>query len=829
MMKWPCSLGLLAALALGSLCAPTQAAAPGLSSISPRGIQRGTETVVTFSGVRLGDVAEVLFYSPGISVAKIEKVNDNTFKATLKAAPDCALGEHVARVRTASGISEMRTLWVGALPSVAEKEPNNDLAAAQKVPLNVTVEGVVQYEDVDYYAVELKKGQRLSAEVEGMRLGTTLFDPFLAILDGKRFELATSDDTPLNGQDGLCSIIAPADGTYYVMVRESSYQGSGACQYRLHIGTFPRPLAVLPAGGKAGEEVEVTFLGDPAGPIKQKVKVPSTPGATMRLHCQDGGGISPSGMPFRVSAAGNVLEAEPNDDHKAATPAAECGLALNGVIGKDGDVDCFRFKGKKGQTFDIHCYARRLGSPLDSVMTLSVAGGGEVASSDDVGGPDSYFRYTFPDDRDYVLTVTDHLGKGGSNYFYRVELTPVAPSAVLSIPKVALYSQERQALAVPRGGRMATLVNVARRDFGGDITLGAEKLPAGVTMSAEGMIAALDTIPVVFEARPDAPVGGSMADLKVTHADPKHPAIASRFYQMAELITGPPGQSTYWKGEVGQLAAAVTEEAPFSIDIVEPKVPLLQNGSMGLRVVATRKPGFTGPITVRPLWSPPGVSTGAGITIPTGATEGILPMNAAANAMVRKWKTAVVAVADAGKGPVWTSSQLATIEVAQPFLAADMQRAAVEQGKEVELLVKIRHLTPFEGKAQLKLLGLPFKATAPDVEVDGKATEAVFRITVDKTTPAGNHRNLFCQVTVTRGSDAMVANSGYSELRVDVPIPPKTPVVVAKPPDKPPVVTPTPPTPPKRLTRLEQLRKEQEEREKAEKEGKPLPPPAPKK
>ncbi len=802
-------------------------ASPSLGGVSPRGVQRGAESVVTFSGARLGDANEIVFYNPGFAVSKIEKINDNAVKATLKAAPDCALGEHAVRVRTASGISEMRTLWVGALPAVAEKEPNNDLATAQKIGMNVTVEGVVQYEDVDYYAVELKKGQRLSAEIEGMRLGVTLFDPFIAILDAKRFELATSDDTPLNGQDGICSVVAPADGTYYVMVRESAYQGNGSCVYRLHIGGFPRPLAVLPAGGKAGEEVEVTFLGDPAGPIKQKVRLPNTPNTTIKLHCQDGGGISPSGIPFRVSSAGNVIETEPNDDHKAATPVPDCGMALNGVIGKDGDVDCFKFKGKKGQTFDIHCYARRLGSPLDSVMTLSAAGGGAVAANDDSGGPDSYFRYTFPDDRELVLSVTDHLGKGGPNYFYRVEFTPVAPVAVVSIPKVALYSQERQTVTVPRGGRMAVLMNVSRQNFGGEVSIGVDGLPAGMTVNAESMIPALDTIPVVFEARPDAAIAGTLGALRVTHADAKHPPLGSAFYQMAELVMGGPGQSTYWKIEATRLAAAVAEEAPYSVEIVEPKVPLLQNGSLGLKIVARRKPGFTGPITVFPLWNPPGVSSASAATITAGATEAVLAMNAAPNAMIRKWKTAVVAVADAGKGPVWTSSQLAAVEVAAPFVVANMQRSAVEQGKETELLVKVQ-TTPFEGKATVKLLGLPFKVTTADQQIDKDTKEIVFKITTDKTSPAGIHRNLFCQVTVTRAGEAMVANTGYSELRVDVPIVPKVPVVVAKPPDKPPVVTPTPPTPPRRLTRLEQLRKEQEEREKAEREVK-TPPAPPKK
>src|SRR5207244_2045341 len=169
---------------------------------------------------------------------------------TMKIAPDAELGEHALRVRCKTGVSELRTFFVGALPVVAEKEPNSDFAAPQKIPLNVTVTGVIDNEDVDYFAVDLKKGQRLSVEIEGMRLGTTLFDPYIAILDSKRFELATSDDAPLLGQDSVVSVIIPADGTYVIQVRESAYGGNGACMYRLQVGTFPRPTAVVPAGGK---------------------------------------------------------------------------------------------------------------------------------------------------------------------------------------------------------------------------------------------------------------------------------------------------------------------------------------------------------------------------------------------------------------------------------------------------------------------------------------------------------------------------------------------------------------------------------------------------
>src|SRR6266542_2325146 len=284
------------------ICGYSSAATPSLGSVTPRGGQRGKEVVFAFNGGRLADAQEVLFYSPGFSVSKLEVVNDGQVKATVKIADDCLPGEHAVRLRTKSGLSELRTVWVGALPTLAEKEPNSEFDKPQKIPLNVTIEGVVDTEDVDYYAVELKKGQRLSVEIEAMRLGVTFFDPYIAILDSKRFELATSDDSPLNKQDGMCSIVAPADGTYVVQVRESAFGGNGGCQYRLHLGTFPRPNAVVPAGGRPGEEVEVRFLGDPTGEIKQKIKLPKEPNAKFGVYAQDAGGIAPSPIPFRLAA-----------------------------------------------------------------------------------------------------------------------------------------------------------------------------------------------------------------------------------------------------------------------------------------------------------------------------------------------------------------------------------------------------------------------------------------------------------------------------------------------------------------------------------------------
>ena len=63
---------------------------------------------------------------------------------------------------------------------------NHVIAHAQPVPLNCTVNGVIQNEEIDYYSVQAKKGDRITAEVEGMRLGRDMFDPWAAILDADR-------------------------------------------------------------------------------------------------------------------------------------------------------------------------------------------------------------------------------------------------------------------------------------------------------------------------------------------------------------------------------------------------------------------------------------------------------------------------------------------------------------------------------------------------------------------------------------------------------------------------------------------------------------------
>jgi hypothetical protein len=722
--------------------------APHLASVLPTGGQRGTQIEVSFHGERLQDAEEIISYEPGLEVLKLNLVTNNIVKAQVRLAPDCRLGEHHLRLRTTTGLSELRTFFVGAYPMVAEQEPNNDPSRAQKVPLNTTVTGVITSEDVDCFAVEARQGDRLSAEVEGMRLGRHVFDPRLAVLDAHGTVLADVDDTQLALQDPFVSLVVPADGTYILRLREATYGGNDNCHYRLHIGAFARPTAVYPLGGKAGETLRLTFFSEATGEFTQPVKLPPTPSEKFGLFAELDGLPTPSPNWIRVSDFPNVLKVSPNRDREHATFADLAPpLALNGVISHKGEEDWFRFSATKGVALDVDVYARRLGSPLDSVVEVCDAKGRSLVANDDAAGADSALKFAPPETTNYFVRIRDTLGEGGPGYAYRIEVTPVAPHLAVKIPEVARNdTQSRQYVAVPRGNRFATLISAKRANFGGELVFGVEGLPPGVTMQADRMAANIDAMPLVFEAAPDAPIGGRLLDLTATWTNAAS-KVMGRFHQDIELVQGP-NNTTYYGTSVDKLCVAVTREAPFKLAIVDPKVPLVQGGSMRVEIAAEREPGFDEPIEVNMVWNPPGVSSQPEATIPKGATNVVYQLNAGGGAEVRFWKIAVLGHASVAGGQLYASTQLADLEVAPPFLTGKIETLWVNPGKPGKLTVNLQHPKPFEGTATIRLCGLPEKVTAAEKTVTKDDLEVVFDVAVDPKCSAGSYRNLFCAVDV---------------------------------------------------------------------------------
>ena len=270
---------------------------PRLNLITPRGVQRGHEHTLKFSGERLNDTKQIFLYDKGIEVLEFKQIDGKNIEVKIRVDADCRMGEHIAQVRTSRGISDYRSFYVGAMEEINESEPNNTLQACQVVQWNRTINGTINSEDVDVFQLNGKKGQRLSVEIEAIRLGF-MFDPFIAILNEQNFEIAISDDSNLGKQDGILSIKLPEDGKYFILVREASYGGDGNCRYRLHVGNFPRPTLAYPAGGPAGQELAIRFVGDAEQSLNQPIVVKEATGLRDGIAYSDSNGQTPSPIRF---------------------------------------------------------------------------------------------------------------------------------------------------------------------------------------------------------------------------------------------------------------------------------------------------------------------------------------------------------------------------------------------------------------------------------------------------------------------------------------------------------------------------------------------------
>jgi hypothetical protein len=596
-------------------------------------------------------------------------------------------------------------------------------------------------------------------------------------------------------------LVAPDDGDYYIYVRESSYGGNDACRYRLHAGTFPRPTVAYPAGAPAGQETEVRLLGDPAGDMTRQVTYDSSGRFLPGLFVEDEQGISPSPVVFRTFPHPNVLEAEPNDDLAAVAATSSLPAAFNGIVATPADRDGFKFAAKKDEVWDFEVYARRIGSTLDPVLVVYNAERGAVASNDDARGTDGYLRFQVPADGDYYLAISDHLQRGGADFVYRVEVDRPAPSLSVEIPRTIQYLQYRQTIFVPRGNKFATLLQANRNNFGGEIVLGDNPLPPGVKIDSRPMPANLNVMPVVFEADENAEIAGGLFDFTARPSDPNL-AMVGHFRNPADFVLGEPNNSLYLSCTVEKLAIAVVDKLPFRLELVPPTAPLVQNGTLNLKVLVHREPGFEEPVNVQFPFRPPGIGTRGSINIGKGETEGVYPINAAGNAQVGTWPIYVIGSANVN-GAAWVSSSLVEMTVAAPFATLEINRVACEQGQTAQVYCKVNQSTPFEGEAQAVLLGLPPEVSAQPKALTKETTELVFDVATNDKSPVGNHKTMFCQITVNVGGQDSIGNAGRFEFQINQPIvqtQPATPAPAAA--EAQPAAAP----PAKPLSRLEQLR-----------------------
>ncbi len=795
-------------------CGSSALADPQARHCLPHGAQRGTEAKFVISGQQLDDALELMLYDPGMEVVSLtvpddEKRKGKELDVVVKIAPDCPLGSQRMRVRTATGQSDIVNLSIGALPVISEKEPNSDFAASQQIELDHTIHGLITSEDVDYFSFDAKQGDRVNIEVVGLRLGVSssgnFFDPYIAILDEKKFELATADDSPLGWNDPALSFVAPADGRYTIELRDVAYNGDGNAYYLMHVGKFPLPAAIYPLGGKPGETVNIQFFGDPLAEFSSPFTVPQPGDLDLAyVEAANDAGVAPSKFPFRVSPLDNVLEQEPNDSVNEATLAPAPG-AWNGRIEKPGDVDFFKFSAKKGQVFDINVYGRKLRTAIDSVLTIRRLDGRALASNDDNRNPDSYVRFTAPEDGEFVAEIRDQLRNGGPGFSYRIECTPVTPKLVATTAEIRRYVLPT--FTVPQGGAHGFQMTVSRQDASGAVRMLAENLPPGVTLDHPAEWSSDGTMPFVLRAAADAPLAGSWARFNVESGDPAKPeALARGVLEQEPMMIRGRNAERMWTERQERMPITVTNAAPFKVRLEAPKGPIVQGGGCSLKVVAERAEGFNDPIKLLLLQNPPGCSSNTAAEIPKDKSEGVITLNAASNAAVRMSPIAVRAFADINGRTIETCSEFVPLTVEAPFMKFEFAQAAVVQGQDAQLLVTVEKRRDWEGEAEVTLVGLPAKTEAAPLKLTKDQTQLVFTVKAAPDAPPGTTKSLLCQVQVPLDGEMIAHSIGTGRLRVDPP-PKEAPTVAAAP-----AKTDAPPKP---ISRLEQLRLEQKARDEA--------------
>ncbi len=788
----------VASLLIGATIAPfARADAPTIAKFSPPGAQRGTEATIEITGARIDDVHKLLIYSPGIEVVELKAESASKVLATLKIAEDCLPGLHAFRVATRSGISNMRYFSVAPLPQAEEKEPNSKFETPQPIELNTTINGIIKNEDVDYFEISLDAGQKVTIELEGLRLGTEFFDPFVAILDTNRFELARSDDAALVQQDCVCSFVAEKAGKYIIEVRESSFGGNDRCQYRMHIGDFPRPVSVMPAGGRPGETIKATIVDASGQTWEDEITLPTTPGDFAYIASKDGK-LAPSANMLRVVDLKNQFESATEADRKTLV-AHDTPVAFNGVLETSGDVDWFKIKAKKNQRLNLTVFGRKfLRSPIDSWLEVHKATGGRISVNDDSGGPDSKIEnLKIPEDGEYLIAIRDQLSEGSPTYAYRIEVAPPAASVGLSITELQRYFS--QTVTVPQGGKAAVLLRATRSGFGGDLALQLLEPPAGLRMKVGSIPANASYMPVVFEADADAPIDATLSPLVAETTSADSPAVRGTLEQRTMLVRGQNNRDM-WGHDAQRLAVSVGEATPFSIELVQPTVPIVRGGAGFFTVRAKRAEGHKDVIYLQPVYNPSGTSTSRSIRIAADQTEVQVPVTATTNAALGSFPFAMHARSKSKNSLVWTSSDYVNLDVEDSYFDFKFVKAVIEAGQSGNVVVGVEAKRPPEGDVEFEIVSLPSGVTAAQNKIkwDGKSPQIVFPVQVSEKTRVAPHKTIHIKAVITRPEGTILQTAGRGELQVTAPA-----VKIASAPAKPaPQAAPAA----KPLSRLEQLR-----------------------
>jgi hypothetical protein len=447
-----------------------------------------------------------------------------TVRVTLAA--DAEPGERELKLATPTGLSNPLRFCVGQLveynkqgsklsadPATLRQlrqnaEPKAVAPTEMSITLPATVNGQTLPGGVDRYRFQARQGMELVVVAAARELIPYLpdavpgwFQASLALYDAKGHELEHADHY-LFHPDPVLHYEIPKDGEYVVEIRDSIYRGREDFVYRITLGDLPYVTSIFPLGGPAGTPTTVTLSGWNL-PVTTLTPTNTDPGIhPLSVRKEDR--IS-NRVPFAVDTLPECLEKEPNNTIADAQPVT-LPIIINGRVDKPGDWDVFRFQGHTDDTIVAEVYARRLDSPLDSVLKLTDASGKQLAFNDDhedkgaglnTHYADSYISATLPADGAYYIHLGDAQHQGGPEFAYRLRISAPRPDfALRAVPS---------SLSVRGGASVPLTVYALRRDgFTNEIALALQNAPAGFKLNGAKVPAGQDQVRLTLQA-PAAP------------------------------------------------------------------------------------------------------------------------------------------------------------------------------------------------------------------------------------------------------------------------------------------------------------------------------------
>ncbi|MBN8418433.1 MAG: hypothetical protein J0L73_05920 [Verrucomicrobia bacterium] len=201
---------------------------PTLTSISPLGAKAGANLELTLRGTDLEGPQSVLLNERTIP---LKSVKPNVFSITLPADLKPALYD--CRFVGRYGVSNPRVFEVTTFDSIDSTGANAKPDKALKVSLNSVVEGCFKSNSPQWFSVDLKKGQHLTATFDGRRFDTRT-ELLGALLAPTGRELA-------HMRAGVLAFTATADATYLLRFNELMYRTGDDYGYRITLSSAAPP------------------------------------------------------------------------------------------------------------------------------------------------------------------------------------------------------------------------------------------------------------------------------------------------------------------------------------------------------------------------------------------------------------------------------------------------------------------------------------------------------------------------------------------------------------------------------------------------------------